>query len=122
MTIDDLQQLVGQPYRQLDDNGKALGCMAPVYALYPDIPRFDWPPDDDFTAYVLNLLTEYGKPVQPGQMQPGDVLAFRMPFNFLHIGVYLGNGEVIHSMTGETMEIIRLSYVVRRINEVFRWQ
>jgi len=121
MTINELIKCVGMPYRQLDENGKALGCMLPIYLLYPEIPRYDWPPEDKFLEYFLAILRKHGKKIELCNIQIGDVVAFHMPLNFLHVGVYCGNDEVIHCITGESLERFRLSMVSRRIEEVFRW-
>jgi hypothetical protein len=121
MTLDELRKTVGRPYQKLDENGKALGCMASVYALYPDIPRYDWPPADNFSGYFMDLLIKHGRRIPDTEIRPGDVVAFRLPFNFLHIGIYMGSDEIIHSITDETTEICRLSAISRRIEGVFRW-
>lgn len=123
MTLEELLQYIGAKYRKLDENGKALGCMMPVYMLYPDIPHYDWPDDKKgFAESVLALLKKHCHPVNQEDMQPGDLVAFRMPFGFLHIGVYLGDDWIVHCMTGETMERCRLSYICRRLEGVFRWE
>lgn len=111
----------GVTYRQLDNDGSALGCMMPVYMLYPDIPRYAWPDAQTFPETVLNLLKKHGQTIPESEMQPGDVLAFRMPFNLLHMGVYIGNDQIVHCMTNDTMEICRLSFIIRRLEGVFRW-
>jgi uncharacterized protein YijF (DUF1287 family) len=117
----DLLQYIGKPYQKLDDNGKALGCMAPVYALYPDIPKYDWP-EENFADCVLNLLKIHGKAIAKEDIQPGDVVAFKMPFGFLHMGIYVGNDWIIHCMTGETWERCRFGFVSRRLEGIFRWE
>lgn len=123
MKPDDLLQYIGKKYCKLDKNGKAYGCMMPVYMLYPDIPHYDWPTEGKtFVESVLTLLKIHGHPVEPDKIKPGDVVAFRMPFNFLHVGIYMGNDLIIHCMTGETMERCRFSFICRRLEGVFRWQ
>lgn len=119
----DLLQYIGNPYRKLDDNGKAFGCMMPVYMLYPEIPRYDWPEEGKtFAETVIQLLNKHGNPIKPDKMQPGDVVAFLMPFGFMHVGVYIGDDWIVHCMTGETMERCRLSFAARRLEGVWRWQ
>lgn len=123
MDAEKLLLYIGTEYEKLDAAGKAWGCMAPVYLLHPDIPRYDWPAEGrGFPAAVLALLDKHGHRVDPADMQPGDVVAFRMPFSFLHIGVYLGDDWLIHCMAGENMERIRLSVAAHRIVGVFRWE
>lgn len=122
MSPEDLLKFIGTEYRKLDDNGKAYGCMAPVYMLYPDLPRYDWPKEDkNFINKVLDLLKKHGHPVTQEDIQPGDVVAFRMPFGFLHIGVYLGEDWIIHCNL-DGIERCRFSYICRRLEGVFRWK
>jgi uncharacterized protein YijF (DUF1287 family) len=123
MKPDELLKYIGKEYHKLDAGGKAYGCMMPVYMLYPNIPRYDWPKEDKtFAESVLSLLQRHGHSVTEADIQPGDVVAFRMPFGFLHIGVYMGDDWIVHCMTGETMERCRLSYITRRLEGVFRWE
>lgn len=122
MTIDELINCVGMPYEQIDSNGKAFGCMMPVYLLYPEIPHYDWPPDNEFSKYVLDLLKKHGRQIIPEEIKPGDVVAFRMPFDYLHVSVYIGNDQVIHCTTDETMEMFRMSSIKKRITGIFRWE
>ena len=115
-------KFVGQPYEKLDAGGKALGCMAPVYLLYPEIPRYEWPEEGEtFAESVLSLLKRHGQAVDVADIQPGDVVAFKMPLGFLHVGVYLGRDEIIHCMTGDSMERCRFGLICRRLEGVFRW-
>lgn len=123
MTLEDLIRCVGMPYQQLDENGKALGCMLPVYLLYPEIPRYDWPEEGrEFGAIVLSRLEKHGRHIEPADIQPGDVVAFVMPLGGLHLGVYLGDDRIIHCMTGDDLEICRLSFISRRLKGVYRWE
>lgn len=125
MTPQDLLKYVaqGKEYEKLDSAGKALGCMAPVYALYPEIPRYEWPEEGTgFVDAVLTLLRKHGRHIDLADVQPGDVIAFRMPFGFLHLAVYMGDDWIVHCMTGETWERCRFSYICRRVEGAFRWE
>ena len=119
----DLLQHIGAAYRKLDENDKAYGCMMPVYMLYPELPRYDWPEEGKgFVEAVLNLLKKHGHPVNLADIQPGDVVAFRMPFGFLHIGVYLGDDWIVHCVPNDTLERCRFGYICRRLEGIFRWE
>ena len=126
MTLDELRQpypigMVGMPFTKLDNDGHGLGCFAPVYALYPAFKRYSWPKPDTFRVEIVAGLDDNMKPVPLTEMMPGDVLAFRMPFGYMHVGVYLGNDEIIHGFTDETIQICRLSLIVRRLEACYRW-
>lgn len=123
MKPEDLINYIGAEYRKLDENGKAYGCMMPVYMLYPEIPRYDWPEEGKgFPEKVLELLKTHGKPVRLQDIRPGDVIAIRALFNFLHIGVYVGDDQVVHTSPDNGMESFRLSMVIRSVKGVYRWR
>lgn len=42
----------------------------------------------------------YGTPVSKSNMQPGDLVFFGSNGNATHIGIYIGNGQMIHSSGG----------------------
>lgn len=44
----------------------------------------------------------YGKSVSKSNMQPGDLIFFGKNNNASHIGIYLGNGKMIHSSGGSS--------------------
>lgn len=124
MTLDELVAMIANDveYKKLDENGKALGCFLPVYMLYPKTPREEWPKEDStFAETVLSVLKKNGHQITREEIQPGDVVAFRMPFGFIHVGVYMGDDWIVHCMTGETMERFRFSFAERRIEGIFRW-
>jgi len=51
-----------------------------------------------------------GRYVSPSEMRPGDLVAFNSPVS--HVGIYLGNGEFIHSPhTGDVIKITKLKYM-----------
>jgi cell wall-associated NlpC family hydrolase len=74
------------------------------------------------TMYVYGLLgirlTHFtgsqiyeGRPVPPGQLQPGDLVFFRPDANGVphHEGMYIGNGQFIHAPhTGDVVKISSL--------------
>lgn len=123
MKPEELLQYVGKEYAKLDENGKALGCMMPVYMLYPDIPRYEWPEEGkSFADSVMELLSRHGEKISIESILPGDVVAIRAFFGYMHIGVYLGNDLVIHCSPDNNMESFRLSLVRRSVKGVFRWR
>ncbi len=123
MRPEDLLRCIGEAYRKLDGNGKAYGCMMPVYMLYPDLPRYDWPEEGPgFVEAVLELLKKHGHPVNLADIQPGDVVAFRMPLGFLHVGIYMGDDWIVHCMTNESLERCRFGRVLHRLVGIFRWE
>ena len=116
-----LRQYVGQPYQQLDKDGMALGCLAPIYLLYPNAPRFKWPRNKPFEKMVVQIKKIF-KQVPESEMVAGDILVVYVPANGRHVGVYLGAGEFIHCDSVSGMEVIKLYFLDRAVEGVYRWQ
>lgn len=68
----------------------------------------------------MDLLSKHSDLIPIEEIQVGDVVAIRALFGFLHVGVYVGNDEMIHCMTGDSLEKCRMSQFSRRINGIFR--
>ena len=50
--------------------------------------------------------------MDPGDIQPGDLLAFGIPVH--HVGIYLGNDLFIHAP--RTGDVIKISHLSERTN------
>lgn len=120
MTIDELKKTVGRRYIRTVQ-GKAYGCASPLYKLYPDLPRFEWPKEAKYANPVMDMLRKNCIHVDKEERKAGDILLFFMPFGTAHLGIYLGNDQVIHCPAHQTMEICRLNLLERRLNGVYRW-
>lgn len=119
-----LREYVGAAYQKQDSAGNALGCLLPIYLLYPEAPRVPFPKGRNWQAQALAELCRYAQAVPLDARQPGDILAFVMPFGVLHFGVYLGKDEFAHCQQERCLEIVRLNlYECRRLKGVFRlWE
>jgi hypothetical protein len=121
MTIDDLIKMVGTgvSYKHLDDNGKALGCMLPVYQMYPNLPRFDWP--DNLGEFMRTMFKTHLKMIELEDIEKGDLLLIRLPFGLVHPAVYIGNDEIVDCMLEAGLQKSRMS-INSRIEGVYRCQ
>lgn len=117
-----LRKHIGSPYRQRDEDGMALGCMKPIYLLYPDIPRYPWPKGKDCSDKFLELVQKHGQYIDQEFMQPGDVLVFRLPCRWRHAGVYMGGGDFMHCDRNAGMELVKLYSYQFSVEGVYRWQ
>lgn len=112
-------------YTKLDENGKALGCMLPVYLAYPEEEgklRFEFPSGHtNMKEYMLNLFDTYCQRVDVNDLQEGDIVAINMPFGLFHVGVYLGGNDIIHCTQNTGMELISLSKYRNRIERGYRY-
>ena len=109
---------VGKKY-QYEMDGMALGCMAPVYFLYPDLPRYPWP-EDDLGGYITDLFKRHGQQIEADDMQPGDLVLIRWPMGLVHPAVYLGDDKYLHSRESSGWEVVSRRHI-RAIEGVYRY-
>lgn len=92
---DTAQRYLGTPYvwggESMDEGG--MDCSGFVYNALKD------------AGYNVGRTTaqgyrSYGTSVNKAEMQPGDLVFFGKDGNASHIGIYLGNGQMIHSSGG----------------------
>jgi cell wall-associated NlpC family hydrolase len=84
----------------------------------PDAPRVDC---SGFVAAVyrrtfgLQLprsseeMARFGRPVERGELRPGDLVFFRPPHAKRHVGFYVGEGEFGHVSASSGVRVSRLS-------------
>ena len=91
--------LVGTPYRYGGNGPDAFDCSGLVRFVYAELgvalPRTS---DEQFAA---------GRPVEPGALEPGDLVYFRIPQS--HIGIFIGTGQFVHApSSGRSVSVARL--------------
>lgn len=119
MTIDELINEITKcrPYKKYDKNGLAQGCMLPIYLLYPDLPRFDWP-DGDLTQFMETKFNKYAQKIPRADICSGDLILIKIFQGLLHPAVYLGEDRIIHCLDETGLQIMRFSWV--RVQGVYR--
>lgn len=123
--LEELLKFVGKvKYEQLDDKGKALGCMYPLYLAHPeegDKLRFEWIPEgQNAREYMLNLIDKYCTQIPLDEIKFGDILTMGMP-GFYHVALYLGNGELLHCTKARGLETVKYIIYEKRIERGYRW-
>ena len=118
MIAQDLIKCVGQPYQRVDEKGKALGCMLPVYLLYPNSPRFKGPPRYKLGVFMEQQFDKHATKIDMKDIQPGDVVLIKLFEGLLHPAVYLGNDKVAHCLDSTGIQLSRLSPM--RVKGVYR--
>ena len=93
---DAAQKYIGTPYvwggESMDEGG--MDCSGFVYNALKDAGY-------DVGRTTAQGYRSYGKSVSKSDMQPGDLIFFGKNNNDAsHIGIYLGNGKMIHSSGG----------------------
>jgi cell wall-associated NlpC family hydrolase len=97
--IDEAKTWLGAPYLYGGTSRKGVDCSGFVQNVFKakgiDLPR------------VTTDQVKKGKEVSKDQLQPGDLVFFH---NNGHVGIYIGNGQYIHSPhTGDHVKISSLA-------------
>ena len=92
---DSAQKFIGTPYvwggESMDEGG--MDCSGFVYSALKD------------AGYNIGRTTAqgyrgYGTSVGKAEMQPGDLIFYGKDGNASHVGIYIGNGKMVHSAGG----------------------
>ncbi len=79
----------GTPYRYGGASPRGFDCSGLVYYAHRqagfEVPRTT-------TLQYRNAI-----PVDPRNLQPGDLVFFRLSGKVSHVGLYIGNGEFVHA-------------------------
>lgn len=119
MKKEDIYRLVGQPFVQFNDKGKAWGCLAPLYQTNEKFNvLFDLQDAENFLENARKYATE----IPYSELKIGDWVAVLMPFNMWHVMVYIENGKFIHCTRDTGMIVQKMNDTYKkRIKGVFRW-
>lgn len=85
---------IGTEFQEVDNNGNYVGCLLPVYLLYPNAFRFK--PTDNFleTNYILKNILNDGTKIDYAS-NFGDVVVVRFFGNF-HFFVFVTPDKYVH--------------------------
>lgn len=90
--IDLAQQFLGVPYVWGGSSPNGFDCSGFVQYVYAQkgihLPR------------TADIQATAGRPVSKAELQPGDLVFFASDYvNISHVGIYAGNGQMIHAST-----------------------
>lgn len=97
-------RLIGVPYRYGGTSPTwGMDCSGLIYYVYQqegiEVPRT--------TKQQFNLT----RPVRKTELQPGDLVFFRLRYATFHVGLYIGNNLFIHApSTGKKVQKTRLNH------------
>lgn len=93
--VNSAQKFIGTPYvwggESMSEGG--MDCSGFVYAALKDAGY-------DIGRTTAQGYRSYGTTVNKSDMQPGDLVFFGKNGSASHIGIYIGNGQMIHSSGG----------------------
>lgn len=95
------ERWVGTPYRIGGTSFQGVDCSALVQNVFEETFRVSLPRT---TGGQVNQ----GQPVSRGDLAPGDLVFFRPPGRYDHVGIYLGEGRFMHASSSRGVMISRL--------------
>ncbi len=93
---------LGTPYRRGGTSRRGIDCSGFVQQIYRSAFAIDLPR----TAAEQGLM---GNPVPLSDLQPGDLLYFRIRESRNHVGIYLGGDDFVHASPRRGVSIASLS-------------
>ena len=86
--------LLGKPYIYGDIGKRGYDCSGLVYSIYLNQLGIELPRNSSAQA-------RFGTKVKKSELVPGDLLFFGSGNRISHVGIYIGDGNMIHSSTGK---------------------
>ncbi len=90
----EIQSWLGTPHRMGGLSRRGIDCSGLVVVLYDDL--FDMRLPRTTTA-----LMRKGRRVEARNLTAGDLVFFKPASKFHHVGIYLGQGEFVHTSTSQ---------------------
>ena len=111
--LQEVKSLVGEPYEMFfeGEDKHYKGCFAPVYILYPHLPKYPLPgadPENNFDYGMVKILKN-AYPIEKKDIRAGDVLVTRYK-NELHVALMVDRFNLIHVFRNHTAQINKLSF------------
>ena len=99
--LEQHQRWAGTPYRIGGTTDRGIDCSALVRNVFRD--SFDV----EFPRSTQDQVHE-GRPIDRQELQAGDLVFFRPPGRYNHVGIYVGNGYFLHASTSKGVIISSL--------------
>ena len=97
----EIQSWLGTPHRMGGLSRRGIDCSGLVVVLYDDL--FDMRLPRTTTA-----LMRKGRRVDVHSLTGGDLVFFKPATKFYHVGIYLGQGEFVHTSTSHGVMLSRI--------------
>lgn len=96
------ERWAGTPYRLGGESERGIDCSALVQVVFLDTFRLELPRT---TGDQINE----GMPIDRGELQAGDLVFFRPPGAYNHVGIYVGDGVFLHASTSRGVRLSKLN-------------
>ncbi|MFC7091095.1 C40 family peptidase [Halomonas salifodinae] len=105
--LDAHERWVGTPYRLGGSSPRGIDCSALVQRVFQDNFRIELPRTTDAQVHE-------GTPVARDELLVGDLVFFRPPGAYNHVGIYVGEGYFLHASTSQGVILSELDNVYWR--------
>ena len=95
------ERWVGTPYRLGGTTERGIDCSALVQHVFLDTFRLELPRSTGEQVHE-------GTPIARDELQAGDLVFFRPPGAYDHVGIYVGDGYFLHASTSQGVKLSRL--------------
>lgn len=106
------ERWAGTPYRLGGSSFRGIDCSALVQNVFSDTFRFDLP-------RTTEKQVRAGLAVERDALRPGDLVFFRPPGAYRHVGIYVGEGRFLHASTSQG---VMISHLDNRYWQRHYWQ
>ena len=126
-----IADFIGLPYKPKGRNFSGVDCYGVAYLFQREIMGNEVPSyaenysDPDARGSVANaIVSNAGNWLAVDTPERGDVILFNLLGLPVHCGVYVGDGDFLHSLKGTQTCIERLDSITwsKRIYRIIRWQ
>lgn len=91
----------GTPYRLGGDNDRGIDCSALVQNVFIDTFRLELPRSTDGQVHQ-------GVAIERTELEAGDLVFFRPPGAYNHVGIYVGDGKFLHASASTGVRLSKL--------------
>ncbi|WP_275287003.1 C40 family peptidase [Halomonas elongata] len=106
------ERWLGTPYRLGGTSRRGIDCSALVQNVFADTFRLEMPRT---TARQVHE----GRRVSRDELRPGDLVFFRPPGAYRHVGIYVGDGRFLHASSSRG---VKLSSLDNQYWQRYYWQ
>ncbi|MDN3526077.1 NlpC/P60 family protein [Halomonas sabkhae] len=110
--MDQHERWLGTPYQLGGTTRRGVDCSALVQNVFADTFQLDMP------RTTANQVHE-GRRVAQSELRPGDLVFFRPPGAYRHVGIYVGDGRFMHASSSSG---VRLSSLDNQYWQRYYWQ
>jgi hypothetical protein len=113
MNLDNLYKNIGKEYTE-----NLLGCVMPIYLLYPEIPKYEYKDD---TEYFLPLVKKHFSEITKNDLKEGDLIILNTK-KCNHFCIFAGKNKFFHCTEASKLQISKLDRYLNYVKYYFKYK